>query len=133
MAPKAKPKPKATLIQKHAAEQRQQTKTKPTQGKTWEYVCDCNEDDCDKCAPRKKIDTFEPAHAARRSMVPARLQDEPSAPAKAAVPKAAAPLWCPYHWHMLACVSDASTKLPTPTPTQALTPTSNPTPTRKMM
>ena len=86
MAPKAKPKPKATLIQKHAAEQRQQTK--PTQGKTWEYVCDCNEDGCDKCAPRKKIDTFEPAHVARRSMVPARLQDELSVPARAAVRKA---------------------------------------------
>ena len=52
-------------------------------------VCNCKKDDCAECAPRKKIDTFEPAHADRRSPPPC-FQDEPSAPAKAAVPKAAA-------------------------------------------
>ena len=79
---------KAKLLEKHAAGQLQQEN--PTQGQTWEYVCDCKEDNCDKCAPRKKIDTFEPAHAARRSIAPTRSNDEPSAPAKAPVLKAAA-------------------------------------------
>ena len=53
-------------------------------------VCDYKKDDCADCAPRKKIDTFAPAHADRRSTAPARFQDEPSVPSKAAVPKAAA-------------------------------------------
>ena len=75
-------------IEKHAAEQRKNAK--PTEVMTWEMVCDCKKDDCADCAPRKKIDTFEPAHTDRRSNAPTHFQDEPSAPAKAAVPKAAA-------------------------------------------
>ena len=55
-----------------------------------EMVCDCKKDDCADCAPRKKIDTLAQAHADRRSTASARFQDEPSVPAKAAVPKAAA-------------------------------------------
>ena len=87
MAPNSnvtKPKPKAKLMEKHVAEQREQSK--PTQGKTWEYVCDCNKDEC---APRKQIDSGKPAHAARRSIAPNRFKDKSSAP-KAPVPKAAA-------------------------------------------
>ena len=83
----AKSKPKPELIQKHAAEQCEQAK--PTHGKTWEMVCDWQENNCDICGPRKKIDTFEPAHVDRRRDPPPRFQDEPSAPAKAAVLKAA--------------------------------------------
>ena len=88
MAPKAKTKSgkKAQILERFEAEQLQ---PKPKR-KTWEMVCDCKKDDCADCAPRKKIDTFEPAHADRRSNAPARYKDEPSAPAKAAVPKAAA-------------------------------------------
>jgi hypothetical protein len=89
MAKGAKGGMKAKLMEKHAAEQLKNAR-KPTGGKTWEMVCDCKKDDCAECAPRKKIDTFEPAHADRRSNAPARYKDEPSAPAKAAVPKAAA-------------------------------------------
>ena len=40
--------------------------------------------------PRKKIDTFEPVHAERRRETLIRFNDEPSAPAKAPVLKAAA-------------------------------------------
>ena len=89
MAKGAKGGKKAKIMEEHAAEQRKNAR-KPTGGKTWEMVCDCKKDDCAECAPRKKIDTFEPAHADRRSNAPARFKDEPSAPAKAAVPKAAA-------------------------------------------
>ena len=74
-------------MEQYTAEQRQQAK--PAQGKTWEYVCDCQEDNCDICAPRKKIDTFEPAHTDRRSIAPTRFKDESSA-LKAPVLKAAA-------------------------------------------
>ena len=88
MAKGAKGGKKARIIEEYAAEQRKAKK--PTEGKTWEMVCDCKKDDCADCAPRKKIDTFAPAHADRRSTAPARFQDEPSAPSKAAVPKAAA-------------------------------------------
>ena len=86
MAKGAKGGMKAKLIEKHASEQLKDAK-KPTEEKTWEMVCDCKKDDCADRAPRKKIDTFAPTHADRRSTAPARLQDEPSAPAKAAVPK----------------------------------------------
>ena len=90
MAPKKKvTKPKAMIMAKHAAEQQQLAQSKPTEGKTWEYVCDCNEDECDACAPRKRIESGAPAHAARRSIVPNRFKDESSA-LKAPVPKAAA-------------------------------------------
>ena len=88
MAKGAKGGKKARIIEEYAAKQRKNAK--PTKGRTWEMVCDCKQDDCADCAPRKKFDTFEPAHADSRSNAPACFQDEPSAPAKAAVPKAAA-------------------------------------------
>ena len=72
-------------MEQHEAERRQQ---EPKGGKTWEFVCDCQEDDCAKCASRMKIDAFEPTHAARRRAAPTRSKDESSAPTKAAVLKA---------------------------------------------
>ena len=56
MAPKKKvTKPKAMIMAKHAAEQEQRERSKPTEGKTWEYVCDCNEDECDACARASEL------------------------------------------------------------------------------
>ena len=90
MAPTKKgTKPKAMILEKHEAEQQQRAQSMPTEGKTWELVCDCNEDDCDVCAPRKRIESGAPAHATRRSVAPQRFEDESSA-LKAPVPKAAA-------------------------------------------
>ena len=87
MAPKAKTKPgkKAKILQQFEAEQLQQ---KPKGGKTWLMVCDCQQADCAECAPRNKVDSFEPEHAERRRAAPARFKVELSAPARAAVLKA---------------------------------------------
>ena len=87
MAPKAKTKPgkKAKLLQQYEAEQLQ---LEPEGGKTWHMVCDCQQADCADCAPRNKVDSFEPKHAERRRAAPTRLQDELSVPARAAVRKA---------------------------------------------
>ena len=88
MAPKTKkaPKqgPKAKLMEQHEAEQRQQ---EPKDGKTWEYVCDCQQADCADCAPRNKIYSFQPAHTERVSNAPARFNAGSSVPK--AVPRAA--------------------------------------------
>lgn len=89
MAPKKKATKKTMIMDKVAAEQEQREQSMPTEGRTWGYVCDCNEDDCNVCAPRKRIESGAPAHAARRSVAPKRFEDESSA-LKAPVPKAAA-------------------------------------------
>ena len=87
MAPKAKTKSgkKAKILQQFEAEQLQ---PKPKGRKTWLMVCDCQEADCAECAPRNKVDSFEPEHAERRRAAPARFKVELSAPARAAVLKA---------------------------------------------